>query len=422
MAKNTHIIEVKSIGSAKAIKAIAGVTAGLVLFQKAISVATELAEQSAKVKGLERGFDALGSKIGFTSGSLDKLRGAVNSTVNDMDLMKQANNAMMLGVVKSDDEMAQLFDTAQRLGQALGVDTADAVNSLVTGMGRQSKLMLDNLGIIVDSQTAYENYADKLGIATSALDDLQKKEAFNEEVLRISSDMVGELGDEVLDGVATFAQLETSIFNAKSAIGEALGPVIEDLARFFGMAANKVAEFMRGFTETPLERTIKDMKAMGLETKDLELTLNALAISKATDNIAEGFENQRNVANKINVALNWKKRLLKDEATIMQDITAITNDEVSIKAHINQLIAEGAEQDEINAAQRLLNLFTENEERQAEAERRVTEGEAQIANHIELNRLEAERKKLTGDDTIEEETKVLKDQTTVVEDLDAVWA
>ena len=422
MAKNTHIIEVKSIGSAKAIKAIAGVTAGLVLFQKAISVATELAEQSAKVKGLERGFDALGSKIGFTSGSLDKLRGAVNSTVNDMDLMKQANNAMMLGVVKSDDEMAQLFDTAQRLGQALGVDTADAVNSLVTGMGRQSKLMLDNLGIIVDSQTAYENYADKLGIATSALDDLQKKEAFNEEVLRISSDMVGELGDEVLDGVATFAQLETSIFNAKSAIGEALGPVIEDLARFFGMAANKVAEFMRGFTETPLERTIKDMKAMGLETKDLELTLNALAISKATDNIAEGFENQRNVANKINVALNWKKRLLKDEATIMQDITAITNDEVSIKAHINQLIAEGAEQDEINAAQRLLNLFTENEERQAEAERRVTEGEAQIANHIELNRLEAERKKLTGDDTIVEDTKVLKDQTKVVVDLDAVWA
>ena len=34
---------------------------------------------------------------------------------------------------------------------------------------------------------------------------------------------------------------------------------------------------MRGFTETPLERTIKDMQEMGLETTELELTLNNLA-------------------------------------------------------------------------------------------------------------------------------------------------
>ena len=33
------------------------------------------------------------------------------------------------------------------------------INSLVTGLGRQSKLMLDNLGIMVDNNKAYEKYA-----------------------------------------------------------------------------------------------------------------------------------------------------------------------------------------------------------------------------------------------------------------------
>ena len=55
----------------------------------------------------------------------------------------------ILGVSKNSDEMAEMFDIAQRLGRALGRDTASSVESLVTGIGRQSRLMLDNIGIIV---------------------------------------------------------------------------------------------------------------------------------------------------------------------------------------------------------------------------------------------------------------------------------
>ena len=232
----------------------------------------------------------------------------------------------------------------------------------------------------------------------------------------------GQATEQANTMTGAIAQMNNALGDAGEVMGEVLAPIVTNLAKFFKVTSERVGEFMRGFTETPLERTIREMKDMGLETKDLELTLNALAISKATDNIAEGFENQRNVANKINVALNWKSRLLKEEATIMQDITAITNDEVSIQSHINQLISEGTDFEKINAAQRLANQLKENEERQAEAERRIAFGEEQLANQTELNRLEAERKKLTGDDTIEEETKNLKDQTGAVEDLDAIWA
>ena len=404
MAKNTHIIEVKTIGSKKAIKAVAAVTAGLYLFAKAIGVATDLAKQSAKVDALERGFDALGSKIGFTSGSLNKLRGAVDGTVNDMNLMQQANNAMMLGVVKSDDEMAQLFDTAQRLGQALGVETTDAVNSLVTGMGRQSKLMLDNLGIIVDADTAYTNYAEKLGIAKNELDDLQKKEAFNEEVLRISNEMVGDLGDEVLDGVTAFAQLETSIFNARTAIGEALSPVMQSLASFFGMAADKVAEFMRNLTEEDLESTVREMKALGMETTEYEKALNKIDQADLISKMAGQYEHILEPLDLITRSMEEQEALLIEEGQLNLDAIALKEKVKAFdeehKEAIGDVISFKTEEFELgqkamqNETLRILRKRQQIEIDKESVALNISIAENQMTNQMELNRLKAEEVEL----------------------------
>ena len=404
MAKNTHIIEVKTIGSKNAIKAVAAVTAALYAFAKAVGIATDLAKQSAKVDALERGFDALGSKIGFTSGSLDKLRGAVDGTVNDMDLMKSANNAMMLGVVKSDEEMAQLFDTAQRLGHALGVETTDAVNSLVTGMGRQSILMLDNLGILIDTETAYKNYAEKLGITTSKLDDLQKKEAFNAEVLRISSDMVGELGDEVLDGVTAFAQLETSIFNARTAIGEALSPVMQSLASFFGMAADKVAEFMRNLTEEDLESTVREMKALGMETTEYEKALNKIDQADLISKMAGQYEHILEPLDLITRSMEEQEALLIEEGQLNLDAIALKEKVKAFdeehKEAIGDVISFKTEEFELgqkamqNETLRILRKRQQIEIDKESVALNISIAENQMTNQMELNRLKAEEVEL----------------------------
>ena len=95
--------------------------------------------------------------------------------MTSVDLFQQANNAMILGVTRNSDEMAEMFDMAQRLGRALGRDTASSVESLITGIGRQSRLMLDNIGIIVKSDEAYKSYANQIGKSVSSLSDAEKK-------------------------------------------------------------------------------------------------------------------------------------------------------------------------------------------------------------------------------------------------------
>lgn len=96
-------------------------------------------ELSAKFEGVERGFNNLAKSAGFSANAFKKFQQATDGTVNSLDLMKQANNAMLLGITDSEDQMAEMFDVAQRLAQSLGQDTAFGIESLITGLGRQSK-------------------------------------------------------------------------------------------------------------------------------------------------------------------------------------------------------------------------------------------------------------------------------------------
>ena len=109
----------------------------------------QMAQEAANLKGMEAAFNTLAGGTDSATVAIDKLRDATNNTMSDFDLFQQANNAMILGVSKNSDEMAEMFDIAQRLGNALGKDTSMSVESLITGIGRQSRLMLYNIGIIV---------------------------------------------------------------------------------------------------------------------------------------------------------------------------------------------------------------------------------------------------------------------------------
>jgi len=208
-----------------------------------------LVKLSADFKDLERGFEQLGKGIESSSEFLDKLREATNGTVDDMVLMEQANNAMMLGVVKSEDEMAQLFDTAQRLGQALGKDTVHSIESMVTGMGRQSRLMLDNIGIITDAGTANKRFAEEQGLLASSLTDSQRKTAFNNEVLRKSSEIMEKLGIEVLNTNQHIAAMQVATARLGREFGQVLEPVLIVISKTLVFLANNIdANLVKAFT------------------------------------------------------------------------------------------------------------------------------------------------------------------------------
>ena len=194
------------------------------------------AREAAKVESMARGFNTLTGATENSAVALDRLKEATNGTMSEFDLFQQANNAMILGVTKNSSEMAEMFDIAQRLGRALGRDTRTSIESLVTGIGRQSRLMLDNIGIITKVGDANIEYARALGKTVAQLTDSEKKQAFFNATMEAARFKVALLGDEVLTTQDAFDQFDSAMSNLRNNIGEGLGaaflPLMKVMIKF----------------------------------------------------------------------------------------------------------------------------------------------------------------------------------------------
>jgi len=219
-------------------------------------------ELSAKFEGIERGFNNLAKSTGFTAQAFDKFKQATDGTIGSVELMTQANNAMLLGITDSEDQMAEMFDIAQRLAQALGQDTRFGIESLVTGMGRQSKLMLDNLGIMIDVEKANKDYAKTLRKSASDLTDQEKKQAFVNATMESARGLVEDLGEEQLTTNDAMNQAQASFGDLAIAIGTKLSPLVVAVAKDLGTTADNLTRLLETGTldEAPAVRTIESVK------------------------------------------------------------------------------------------------------------------------------------------------------------------
>ena len=246
------------------LKRMAGFAIGAFGVREIGLFAKESVQANARVKTMERAFLNLGKSVGVNDKSLGKLRGALNGTVKDTDLLRQANNAMLLGIVDSDDQMAELFDNAQRLAQALGKDALYGIESLTTGIGRQSRLMLDNLGIIVKAEDAYKFYAEQLGKSTSELTDNERKQAFIKATMESVREKVAQLGVEVLDLNQLFEANSVSTENLKQVIGEQLEPVFKKMVSSSIKIKDAVAEFVKNISDKQIKTFKEFAKTLSL--------------------------------------------------------------------------------------------------------------------------------------------------------------
>lgn len=173
-----------------ALFASAGVIAGM---QR---VAT-LAQEASRVERMTVAFEGLATRSRLTGDALGKMREATKGTISQMELMRSANNALLLGVAKSSDDLAELALIGRRLGAAMGIDAKQGIESLVIGIGRQSRLWLDNLGILVDVDKANRDYAAALGKTADKLTDAERKQAFFNETMAKARDLMKGLGEDL---------------------------------------------------------------------------------------------------------------------------------------------------------------------------------------------------------------------------------
>ena len=163
---------------------VSAVTASVVALGVAIG---KTAERGNRILAVRAAFQRVG-------GDIEQLRAATGGLISDFDLMVGMNSAIALGSARNTEEFGRLARVAQNLGRALGIDAQFALESLNTGISRQSKLYLDNLGIILDVDAANAAYAASLGKSVDALSESERKLAFRNAALQQAEALVNRLG------------------------------------------------------------------------------------------------------------------------------------------------------------------------------------------------------------------------------------
>lgn len=164
--------------------------------------AAESVELASKMEGVEAAFNRLNDP-----NLLDNLREATAGTVDDLKLMQTAVRAENFRIPM--DVLAKGLEFAQRRAQATGESVDYMVDSFVTGLGRESVKILDNLGI---STIELQEKTKELGSMAAA-------------VGQIMEDEFDKVGERVTTTSMKVDQQRASITNLKTEVGEKLLPV-----------------------------------------------------------------------------------------------------------------------------------------------------------------------------------------------------
>tara|TARA_Y100000310_G_scaffold118526_1_gene117415 strand:+ start:2259 stop:4091 length:1833 start_codon:yes stop_codon:yes gene_type:complete len=226
-----------------------GLTMGAMEMGRFIQDATKM---GLEMDGLSSSFETLTDSAGVLSDKLlTDLREASQNTISDFELIKNANKAMLLGI--DPEALPDLMKAAETAADSLGITATQAFDDITTGVGRASKLILDNLGIVFSTKEAYEIYAATLGKSASELTGVEQKSAILLATQKALRDNEIRLAKTTLTTADQFAQLTTRVQNAKVALGEEFAETIVAFAEILGLVDSKtrdVSDEMVNFQET----------------------------------------------------------------------------------------------------------------------------------------------------------------------------
>lgn len=233
-------------------------TAAAYLTWKSVGVAKDMVVQGAQIIQTKDAFESLAKASGDSSDKVLKdLKKMSGGAVSDFNLMQAAARSSLLGI--GFKEQIKLMEIARATSRATGQSVTKGFDDITLAVGRQSKMILDNLGIVLSVEKANEAYAKELGVTASSLNDTQRKQAFLNATFKAGAVHVKNLG---VDTKSTAEEIATSVASMNNAIGDlkidlatGLGPTIQNLSTSF-------SEFLQGLHAGKIQKLREELNTL----------------------------------------------------------------------------------------------------------------------------------------------------------------
>lgn len=175
---------------------------------ESIDKSIELAESA---DGVIHAFEKIG-----TEDYLQTLRESTKGTVSDIELMKAAVKAKDFRIPLED--LGKYLSFAQLKAQQTGQSLDYMVDSIVTGLGRQSPQILDNLGLS----------------AAEIKEQTKETGNFMKAVATIVEKNLAQAGETYISAADRAARRTVELENAQRSLGETLLPIKEEFTDIYG--------------------------------------------------------------------------------------------------------------------------------------------------------------------------------------------
>jgi hypothetical protein len=241
---------------------VGGALAGAFAVNGIQQFVTETSKLAGQADGVRVAFNRMAP-----DGMLNDLRKATRGTVSDLELMQNAVKAGNFGIPLK--QMGTLLEFASRRAQETGDSVDYLVQSIVTGIGRKSPMILDNLGISTSRLKAEFNGA---AIEAQSIADVTAA------VAKIAKEEMSKAGTATITAADAAAQVTANMNNLQVSIGDRLnqsmGPFLSNLANMVGFFADLV--------EIPLSSKYED-EAAAVAGLTVELTSADTALERRRD-------------------------------------------------------------------------------------------------------------------------------------------
>jgi len=161
----------------------------------ALKKAWDFAQDAARFKERAQAFHNMAASMGTDANKLlADLKQLSRGTISELTLMEKAGTAMSMDIPA--ERLKGLMKIARATAKVTGQTVEQAFSDISLGVARQSKMILDNLGIIVNVEKVNKEYAKSIGKAADALTDAEKKQAFLNATMKAGERIIKRVGIE----------------------------------------------------------------------------------------------------------------------------------------------------------------------------------------------------------------------------------
>jgi hypothetical protein len=238
-------------------KAIGAITAEAAI----LNTVFDFGEAGAQVLQVEQSFQALLTTVGGAPDTLNQMRSAVQGTASDMQLMVSASTFLAgttgdLGSAFADalPELAAVARAASLLNPTVG-GTGEAFNRLALGIKKAEPELLDEIGILLNLNTVYKDFAPSVGKSADELTKSEKSMAMLNAVMAQGSTLIAQAGNAANDSATKIAQMQAALDNAGNAVKSTFAPAIASAASVITLLLTGTEQVNDALTEHASEVT-----------------------------------------------------------------------------------------------------------------------------------------------------------------------